>query len=56
MSERNEKILQELSKRQGNDVCADCRRKSKPFSTFVDSYLLATKLLVANQRDNAAPV
>lgn len=29
MADPNEKILQELLKKSGNDKCADCRRPSK---------------------------
>ncbi len=31
MSYENEKILNELVKREGNSSCADCRRKSEYF-------------------------
>jgi hypothetical protein len=35
MADRNEKLLLELLKRPGNNVCADCGSKSKMFGEFL---------------------
>jgi hypothetical protein len=35
MADRNEKLLLELLKKHGNNVCADCGSKSKMFEEFL---------------------
>jgi hypothetical protein len=42
MADRNEKLLLELLKRPGNNVCADCGSKRKIFEAFL-SFLLTVK-------------
>jgi hypothetical protein len=51
MADRNEKLLLEVLKKPGNNVCADCGSKSKMFEAF-----LGCRVTLSNEHRNKSRI